>query len=444
MNTGEILRKALRLVYDLVDRLSSQKAVAEVLSVTSGHVSRLLSGSRKIFLDDILKILGFIEVSPRLVIEAVCEDPVTPVEILRAFRKGDGLIATSFLESVRARLPAPGHPMLRNEARPSADRRLLLELEKQREQDPPAAQEKLESQVRQWISQEPMSANLRTDIATALAIWASIQRLQDHLDDAATAYSYAFGFVEGLRDPWILGLLYRKVAPLLVDLKRPKQARQLLKEALVFFIEAGDPHFQAQVFVDLGTIHNALGEGDIAENWHALALQNLPAEDENYRFAVHYDLAWADFQTGKILDAQKHLAEARKFQPATNIVVETTLLWLEGDIWRKLGALDNADSAYRQTLRHLLDSRRIAEAIQVTLILAQTLLDAGRTAPLKELVLDLQRNVRALRSNAAASATIDRLSLAFLKGKIGPKLFEVALEEFRAALEMPRGRSHQS
>ncbi len=108
MNPLELLKKTLRFLYELVDRLSSQKAVSEALSITDGQVSRLLLGSRKISSEDTYELLALLEVSPRLVIETICEDdPVTPVQVLHAFRKGDGLFSRAFLEEVEVRLPVP-------------------------------------------------------------------------------------------------------------------------------------------------------------------------------------------------------------------------------------------------------------------------------------------------------------------------------------------------
>lgn len=144
MNPLELLQRTLGLIYDLVDRLASQKAVSEALSMTDGQISRLLGGTRKISLEETFDILAFLDVPPRLVIETVCEDePVTAIQVLRAFRRGDGLCDREFLETVKARLPRSDRER-RLTSLPSPHRKVLLELEEERFQNSPGVKARLE------------------------------------------------------------------------------------------------------------------------------------------------------------------------------------------------------------------------------------------------------------------------------------------------------------
>ncbi len=430
MNTSEILRNTQRLLYELVDRLSSQKAVADALALTDGHVSRLLSGSRKVFLEDLFKILGFLEVSPRLVMETVCEEPTTPVELLRAFRKGNGLSEPAFLAKVEAHLPSPDQP--RMPGPPSRNRPLLLRLEEDRFCDAAGVKLQLEELILGWLPAEPLSPALLGDIATALSIWASVQRSQAQHDDASRAYGLAFAFLDKTEDPWVSGLLYQKVAALMMDLKRAQRGLELLKEAHLLFTRAKDPAFLAKVHVDLGVFNAALGRYEEAVDWHTIGLESLPATASTYRFNANFDLAWLHLRRRQPDVALRYLKVAEELVPKGSFLV-AYLRWLEGDIRFELRERQIAAQAYEDARQRFLDSGRLGDSLLAGLDRAQVLLTLGEQEELRMLILALAQVATGGRCTRQARSLFQELSLACFRGKVSFDFLSAVRKELESA-----------
>lgn len=445
MKVAEVSEKVRGLLRELVEVGPSQAELAKWLRVDQSQISRLLSGTATLELERVLGLLDALGVPRGLFFDKLFEEEkVDPATVLHVFREHAGLPPDPFLVEIEApclelnMLDVPG------KARPSRRRADLLWLEDLRFDDADTAKSHLEQRAREWIAEangsvSPPAGELLGDIAIALAIWASIQRIRGRRDDASMALEPSCNLADKSGEHWVSGFALQKSGYLLMDRGEARRGIRFLKEAYYLFGCAGEDAWQAKIWVDLGILHNFLGEHSIAIEHLEMALARLPQTSRRSRFAAHYDLALALHAEGNMEVAAEHLQLANALRPDDTLAT-AYLRWREGSQLLQANKPQEAAASLEVALSRFDRCDQLGEALLVLVDLAEAHFRQRSPARLGQLSERIVKSLRPFQKNKVITASLQAFALACQRGKVSLKLLDDMREQLEA--EFPQRSTH--
>lgn len=445
MWASDTIERILQLLVSQAESSASINEVGMALGIDPSQASRFLKGTTKADLSRILRVLELLDISAPVFFKIALKDhPQGPAEVLRYFREDPKAELCDFLrryDSLIRILEPSSEP-----AGPSTSRRKLLRLEDLRFVDPLAAREKLEKLAGSWLTFAESAQPSRTmlgDIATALAIWASVMRLRNHRDDAVAAMVLALRLGKLCGDPWVMGLLYQKAAYLLMDLGATEEGIELLDQALKWFTRAKAQEWRAKVYTDYGVLYHHMGRSEEAIAWLELAIEELPKSLRRYRFSAYHTQAIALAAVGRPADAAEALAMAIGLQPDDRRA-EAVLNGAKADLQLEAGELASAVQSYHAARVIFMELEQWSDAAILTVDLAKVLLRTGDRKNLAELSGEITFLAKKLRRHKATEEMLLGLALGCRRGSVKePQLRELA-KKLRATFPKRRAQLDQN
>ena len=435
MRRKELTQSVMTELRDQVQNEIPLEELGIFLDLSPSQVSRFLNG---ITPPDLNKVFGCLEATklpPLLFFEvALAKAHYRPEQVLSYFRENGQATLSVFV--VRAAKLAPFLRPAAGKAAPSPRREELMVFEDRRFDDPLGAKEGLEAKIDALIDEASMGDDapreLLGDIAAALSIWASIQRLRNYRDDAGTALDVAFKLAFACGEFWVIGLVYQKSAYLLMDLSATDRGILFLKEALHCFDLARMPDWKAKVYVDMGVLLNYDKRYEEAIPWLELAIEQLPKAATRSRFSAYHTIAIAQSALGKNSEAAAAMSQASALCPSDEIAT-ATLKWLEGDLHYAAGELARCIEAYRKAVNIFKTRENWTECAFVLADLAKSLLQSGDKAGLAGLTAEALDLAAKLHRNKAAAAALHEFALLCFRGAVTTPNLKNLEEELETA-----------
>lgn len=405
------------------------------LDLSAGQVSRFLNGITPPDLNKVFGCLEAVKLPPLLFFEvALAKAHYEPAQVLRYFRENGQATLSVFV--VRAAKLADFLRPAAEKAAPSPRREELMVFEDRRFDDPIGAKEGLEVQINTLIDEASMGDDapreLLGDIAAALSIWASIQRLRNYRDDAGVALDVAFRLAFACGEFWVIGLVYQKSAYLLMDLSATDRGILFLKEAADYFELARMPDWKAKVYVDMGVLLNYAERHAEAIPWLELALELLPEAATRNRFSAYHTIAIAQSELGRNSEAAEAMAQASELCPSYPLAT-ATLKWLEGGLHHAAGQWARSIEAHRQAGRIFRTLENWTECAFVLANMAKSLVAAKDKVGLAELTNEALDLAAKLHRNKAAAAALHEFALLCFQGAVTTPNLKNLEEELETA-----------
>ena len=435
MRRKELTQSVMTELRDQVQNEIPLEELGIFLDLSPSQVSRFLNG---ITPPDLNKVFGCLEATklpPLLFFEvALAKAHYRPEQVLSYFRENGQATLSVFV--VRSAKLAPFLRPAAGKAAPSPRREELMVFEDRRFDDPLGAKEGLEAKIDALIDEASMGDDapreLLGDIAAALSIWASIQRLRNYRDDAGTALDVAFQLAFACGEFWVIGLVYQKSAYLLMDLSATDRGILFLKEAIHYFEMARMPDWKAKVYVDIGVLLNYDKKHEEAIPWLELAIELLPENSVRHRFSAHHTFAIALSALGRNAEAAAAMSQASALCPS-DPTAEATLTWLAGGLHHAAGELAQSMEAHRKAGRIFKALENWKECALVLTDLAKSLLKAGDKEGLAELTAEALELAAKLHRNKAAANALHEFALLCIRGSVTPPNLKNLEDELLAA-----------
>ncbi len=308
-------------------------------------------------------------------------------------------------------------------ARGESCRADLRALEERRQKDVLGARASLEALILGLLGELPEKpgAALFGDLATALAIRASILRQRGQNGPAADDLTIAYVLAKRSGDPWVLGLWHQKAPWLLYDAKRCDLALELLEPALRFYFAAGAFEEASQLFVDRAILLNEVGRVAEAKSEYTLALERLSPASARHRLAAHLNLAQIHQREGQLEAALRELELAARESRERDLAY-AFLRRRGGEILCALDRPALAVPLFEESLQLFTNLGDGEDVVLIALQLADALLCAGQLAKARVLARDVggllakkrddtwTKSVREAFDDLAALAELGRLT----------------------------------
>ena len=441
MWASDSIEKVLQLLQDKAQGAMNMNELGQAMGIDPSQAGRFLRGTTKAELGRILGVLDLLEIpAPFFFKIALKHQEYGPADVLSFFREDPREELCDFLKRydslVRILEPTP------EPAGTSQWRRKLLQQEDRRFADPIGAGEKLEELAGGWLTftESAMpSREMLGDIATAVAIWASVMRLRNRRADAVKAMSMAFRLGKLSGDLWVMGLVYQKGAYLLMDLGATEEGLEFLDEAMKFFTLCRNKEWKAKIYVDYAVLLQHIGRSEEAIRWLELALEELPKSLRRYRLSAFHTLAIAMAGLGRNTDAAEALAQAMELQPDYPRA-KAYLGWAKADLQMAAGAVANAAASYQHARAIILELEHWADAAIITVDLAKALLRLGDKRGLAELGGETYGLTKKLSRHKATTEMLRRFALECSRGGVKEALLQDLATRLRATF--PERRPH--
>ncbi len=251
-----------KILEDIALRCGSLRALGEQSGRSGMWLWRQLRENKGLDLSKVYQVLGTMEVPPRFYFEELLETlpGYDPTWVLAHFREGTGSARDPFLAASYERLARQLESL---EVTRNVGRRRTAEIEALEEQtffDRMAAKKGLEAlgieliEALETPSPGSSIAGLLGDIAHALTVWGSIQRIRGNRDDSVDAYVLAFRLATLSQDPKVIGYFYYYAAMLLPELGQPGHALRFADECCTLFQQFRDRDHLARGMVQTGIV----------------------------------------------------------------------------------------------------------------------------------------------------------------------------------------------
>ena len=197
-------------------------------------------------------------------------------------------------------------------------------------------------------------------------------------------------FDRGTGDQLLLARLMEVAAFLFLSQQRMEEAHRLLRWAQHLYMQKGDFHAAGRVLVQRGTVTLREAQPKEALRLLAWALDLLDLAREPYlSLATLHNFASAYSDCGKFEEADRVLWQARPLYAAEGGPLDRLrLVWLEGRIAAGRGRHGRAERSFRQARDGFLAHKLYYGAAVAALDLGVLLLQRGRTAEARALVLE--------------------------------------------------------
>lgn len=336
-----------------------------------------------------------------------------PVRILRSQRERPTVPADPFFDEIEPRILALFESGVDRQAPCGSERALLEALEEQRHGDRLATQEATELLALRLVGALEAGAEAKphrqvAELAGALALWGTLQRMRGFRDLAVRAFGLAFPVARHSRDPWAIGICFQRAAYVLADLDRPDLGYQFLGHAIFFFSGEESPLNTWKCHMDCGALLGADGRIEDSNAAYELALERLPGSEWRFRACSLQGLG---------INARKagHLDKARDFLIAAAKECRHRDLFVGQISWSlaKLEAALNNDKASVKLFQEAIGLLgRFGSAGDVALAsvdFVEVLLKMGRNDQVLGLATQVAEWLPTLRANPVLRRSFDKL-----------------------------------
>ncbi len=226
--------------------------------------------------------------------------------------------------------------------------------------------------------------------------WGQIGNARRILDDfrgADAAFVVAKEHLErgtgdSLERAWLLSL----AASLRKDQNRLDESKKLQQESLVLFGEVGDCHLQGRALIKMSSLHTLEGEPEkaLACLGMGVSLIDVAVEPQLALFAAE-NLSWILLDCHRYAEARAALQKARQILSGLSghEISRIRHRWCEGRIEMATGNDWRAEQAFLVARQGFLRCNRSLQVAEVTLDLALLYARQGRTADMKQLVIEI-------------------------------------------------------
>lgn len=315
---------------ELKRQLHLHGTLAELDSVfgrAAGYFYNLFSGDAQISPPFLLKVESKLKISPVAILRAVDQEPFEdPVDVLMAQRENAQLPASPFLDELLPRVVAVLESEVARHIPVPSEHMVLEALEEQRFNDIQGARdgcEKLAVKILQSLQDlpSPKPRKLVGELAAALALWGTIQRVRGFRDLAVKAFALAFPLASHSRDPWALGMCFQRAAYVLGDLGRNDLGYGFIRDALVFFSTDGSSTNLWKCHMDRGHFLMNCGKAEQSAEAFEMALERLPGSEWRHRVGALQGLGILARRQGEPQKARRFLISAAGECQRTDIVL---------------------------------------------------------------------------------------------------------------------------
>jgi tetratricopeptide (TPR) repeat protein len=207
---------------------------------------------------------------------------------------------------------------------------------------------------------------------------------------------------------WVEAEIVDLKSSLCQDQRRFDEALGLLDRALGLYREEDDARGIGKVLVKRGNLFREKGDLEQAIDFLRESLREIDAADApRLSAAARHNLLYCLTEAGRFEEAWKLVPEVRDlFRTVARPVDLIRLRWSEANIALGLSRLAEAEAAYRDVKRELLDVGMSYDAALVSLDLALLLARQGRTEELKNLATELVASFEARDIHREAMAAL--------------------------------------
>jgi tetratricopeptide (TPR) repeat protein len=248
--------------------------------------------------------------------------------------------------------------------------------------------------------------------ARAWANLANALRLNEDLDAAQKAMKTASQLrTEGTGDPLLQARLADLAASLQFTMRRFPEALQMLDVALEIHRRHSGPHEIGRILILKGLFIGASGDAATGLQLLAQSLKLIDRErDPRLTFQALHNILFLRTELGEFEAAARQLRQMQPlYERHASPVLRLKLLNLEGEIAAGLGDLDVAEAKLRRA-KAAYDQEEMGYLASLTsLNLAVVLLRQGKTAEVKDLVLQTVAVFQGLRIEREAAAAVQVL-----------------------------------
>ncbi len=272
------------------------------------------------------------------------------------------------------------------------------------------------------------------------------QRILGDFGDADAAFTAASqhldrGTGDSLEQAWLLSL----VASLRKDQNRLDESKRLQEASLALFAEVGDCHQQGRALIKMSAIHTLEGEPEKALACLGTGVSLIDIELEPLlALSAAENWCWALLDCHRYVEARAALQKARQVLASLggHEVDRFRQRRIEGRIEMAMGHDWRAEQAFLVARQGFLRCNRSLQVAEVTLDLALLYARAGRSADMKQLVVEILPifESRELHEDAMAALLLFRQAVEAERATLGlveqvRSRFETLQVESRSALD---------
>ncbi|HEX4497150.1 MAG TPA: hypothetical protein VIE43_15865 [Thermoanaerobaculia bacterium] len=217
--------------------------------------------------------------------------------------------------------------------------------------------------------------------ARAWSYVANARRIQEDLQGAEEAFTFAFSFLRlGTGEPLERALLLDLNASLLTEQRQFPKALGLMRLSLAIFLKLGEMHRAGKTLVKMATVHSLTGEPEqaIPVLYRALELIDPDREPRLILIARH-NLIDDLIEVEQLMEAQKLLAQSRPlYKRFPQPWFQNHRLWVEGKLLRGLGQADQAEALLLAARDGFLRAKAAFDTALVSFDIASLYAEQGR------------------------------------------------------------------
>ena len=225
--------------------------------------------------------------------------------------------------------------------------------------------------------------------ATVLEMRGDILAMQGRWDDAETEYESCLPIVKRHKMREMEGRLLSSKADLSVHRGDSDSALDLHGSALQIFIDTKDAKGAARTYTNMGYIFRHRKDTKRALEVYGNVEELLESEDDPDLVESRIKLASALLEMGEIDRAREHaLTSYEDTEAAENKGLHARARAVLGRLYARTGDPDLALHHYSEALTQMSEETDQRSAVEITILLGETLSDAGRTGEAVEHYLD--------------------------------------------------------
>jgi tetratricopeptide (TPR) repeat protein len=309
-------------------------------------------------------------------------------------------------------------------------------LDKLRRRDRQQAKKKLQELISHALDRlEATGARPRQafcDLASALCVLASLQRLAGRRNDAMDLLVVARPLSLLANDLVAEGDWLVRAAMLLVDLSRNARAHEFVLEATSQYALAGATTKQAEAAVTRAYVLTHAKNHAKSKRILEHVLPSLEEDQTEIRYFAHQTLAVNFRELGELAEACKHLSVATGLA-GDDTVARATCLWTQAKLLEQLGQISTSMTSYREALPLLAKLTGAAELAELAMGYAKLLMRERRRPELQALAADLSGWIQDLRGNKKLRDVIDDFAALINLNELNEAAFLTILKKIQAA-----------
>lgn len=248
---------------------------------------------------------------------------------------------------------------------------------------------------------------------------------------------------EGTGDPLERARILDLKASLRCDQRRFKEAEKLLERSISIYQKAEDAHMAGRSMIKLAKVLNEGGTPERATEALEKAVGLIdPKREPRLDLLARHNLVCNLTESDRYMEAQALLAKSRDlYREHGDPSMQLRYLWLQGQIAQGLGQLDQAEATFLKARAGFNEQGMTYDAALVSLELATTYAQQGRTAEIKGLAQEMLPVFQSLDIRREATATLILFEQAAKAEKLTLAMVREIASKLKQSLTQPATRS---